>query len=156
MATAVKPSWFRRYLFWNYRRYTALRFKLGRKVTQRGTYLLGAFTVAGTLVLDTNRSLAFQGFAVICMLVVVALLTRRIGRVEFEANRVVPPFGTVGQPLPYQLNIKNLTGCPQASLKVYDDLSDPRPSLMEFVSTPEPGEEKRNRFDRYYGYYRWI
>ena len=32
---------------------------------------------------------------------------------------------------------------------------DPRPGLEEFAGTPEPGEERRNFFDRCFVYYRW-
>ena len=34
-------------------------------------------------------------------------------------------------------------------------MPDPRPTLQEFVRTPEPGEERRTWFDRADGYYRW-
>ncbi len=156
MAAVTKPSWFRKYIFWNYRSYSALRFKMERKLTQRGTFFLAAAVIAGARGLDTTRTVAYQAFAVLGVLILMAFLTRRLGRLRFEAKRQLPAFGTVGQPLPYRLIVTNLTSQAQDALMVYENPDDPRPSLMEFVSTPEPGEEKRNAFDRFYGFYRWV
>jgi len=156
MATSIKINWFRKYIFWNYRSYTALRFKLRRKLTRRGVYLIAALFIGGCMGIDTNRIIAYQGFALIAALILVALVTRRIGRLRFSAERLVPRFGTVGQRLPYRVRVQNHTQRAQSGLTLYEDTEDPRPNLTEFVLTPEPGEEKRNRFDRFYGYYRWV
>jgi uncharacterized protein (DUF58 family) len=40
-------------------------------------------------------------------------------------------------------------------LRLLDDLADPRPSLQAFVRAKEPGEDRRNWFDRTLGYYRY-
>jgi uncharacterized protein (DUF58 family) len=41
-------------------------------------------------------------------------------------------------------------------MDIFEDLADPRPTLQEFLRSPEPGEERRNIFDRQLGYYRWL
>jgi uncharacterized protein (DUF58 family) len=38
---------------------------------------------------------------------------------------------------------------------VTEGFQDPRPGYAEWRDTREPGEERRNRFDRYMGYFRW-
>jgi uncharacterized protein (DUF58 family) len=35
-------------------------------------------------------------------------------------------------------------------------LGDPRPTREQFLNNPEPGEQKRNLFDRTFSFYRWM
>jgi uncharacterized protein (DUF58 family) len=57
--------------------------------------------------------------------------------------------------LRYRLLVRNLGRRAQNDLKLIEETPDPRPSFEQFVGIPEPGEERRNWFDRTYGYYRW-
>jgi uncharacterized protein (DUF58 family) len=76
-------------------------------------------------------------------------------RARFEVERNLPKFGSVGAKLNYQLRVKNLTRRAQRGIFAVDDLPDPRPSVHEFCTIVEPGEERRNLWDRRYLYYRW-
>jgi uncharacterized protein (DUF58 family) len=52
--------------------------------------------------------------------------------------------------------ITNQTDRRQDGLVLIEELIDPRPSFEEFVTAREPGEERRNWFDRQVGYPRWA
>src|SRR5207244_1771195 len=77
-------------------------------------------------------------------------------RGRFSARRVLPRFASVGVPLTYRVAIANETGRRQEGLVLMEELTDPRPSFEEFVTAHEPGEERRNWFDRQVGYPRWA
>src|SRR5439155_901995 len=51
---------------------------------------------------------------------------------------------------------RNGTARPQRGLVLLEDLADPRPAVDEFLHAREPGEERRNWFDRTVGYPRWA
>lgn len=105
---------------------------------------------------DTNLSLAYQGFVFLCLLFITALAGTQFSRTRVAAERVLPRFGSAGLPLNYRVTLTNLTGKPQRGLSVTEDLADPRPTLEQFVSTPEPGEERRNWVDRRFYRWRWL
>src|SRR5262249_59434512 len=72
------------------------------------------------------------------------------------ARRALPRFASVGVPLTYRVALGNLTSRRQEGLVLLEELADPRPSLEEFTTAREPGEERRNWFDRQVGYPRWA
>ena len=75
------------------------------------------------------------------------------GRVT--ATRIIPKFGTVKEPLEYRIVVRNTSRKPQKHLFLFENVEDPRPTLQEFLRTPEPGDERRNVFDRIFLFYRW-
>lgn len=56
----------------------------------------------------------------------------------------------------YRLRVINLSRRAQASITAVEAFGDPRPTFEEFAGTPEPGERKRNPFDRFFRFYRWM
>ncbi|MEP6662255.1 MAG: DUF58 domain-containing protein [Verrucomicrobiota bacterium] len=148
---------FKRYLYVNYRSFAALKFWLRRRITATGWLMLAATLAAAALGVDTNSSFAYQTFAFLfCLLLTSALFARWSGTNKIFAERVLPRFGSAEIPLSYSLVVSNGSARAQKSLHLFDELVDPRPSFEEFRNTPEPGEEKRNWFDRIYTYYRWT
>lgn len=146
---------FKRLIYRNYRAYTGGVFRLGRRVTPAGWLVLVGMCLAGGFGLDTTQTLSYQMFAFLICAVVVALIASAFARPKLSFERMLPKFGTAGEPLPYQLIVRNATGRAQKGLSIIEQLPDPRPSFEEFVTTPEPGEEKRNWYDRSQGWYRW-
>lgn len=104
---------------------------------------------------DTNLTVAYQAFALLLALITVSWVTARLGRTKFAAQRFLPRFATVGTPTVYRIEVKNLGRLPLRDVVLQEEMMDPRPTVEEFLTTPEPGEEKRNWFDRTYGFYRW-
>ena len=146
---------FRRYLFRNYRLLAALQQWLKPRVTLSGSLVLWALLFAAGLGMDTDVTVAYQAFSFLACLVLVSASFACFSRGRYEARRVLPKFGTVGTALPHRVFIKNLTHRKQRELVLLENLADTRPTLAQFIENPEPGEEKRNWFDRTYGYYRW-
>jgi uncharacterized protein (DUF58 family) len=147
---------FKRYLYFNYRSFSALKHWLNRRVTTTGWMMLGAMLVAAALGVDTNASLAYQTFTFLfCLVLASAIIARRCGSKQIFVERILPRFGSAGESLSYSMALRNDSRRAQKSLSAIEEMSDPRPTFDEFSSTPEPGEEKRNWFDRFYNYYRW-
>jgi uncharacterized protein (DUF58 family) len=146
---------FKRYLHRNYRTFASITHRFGRRVTPAGWMVLGGTIIAAALGADTNLSWSYQTFGLLGCLVLAGALCTPLGRADILLERILPKFGSVGNPLQYRIIVRNRGKQPQSALKLIEELPDPRPTFEEFAGTPEPGEERRNWIDRTYGYYRW-
>jgi uncharacterized protein (DUF58 family) len=70
-------------------------------------------------------------------------------------RRSLPRYATVGERLEYPVAIENLGPHALVGLSAVETLGDPRPSYEAWRSAREPGESRRNWFDRKGGYFRW-
>jgi hypothetical protein len=138
----------------SYRFGSGTRFWLGRHFTRAGLIVLAGVALTASR-FDTNLSVGYQAFTLLASILIISLIAARWGRGRFELHRALPRMGSVGAPLRYELRLKNLSRREFRDLTLWEQLSDPRPSLSEFISSPEPGEEKRPIPDRYSGFYRW-
>jgi len=145
----------KRYLFKFYRRTSGLNFWFRRRFTAAGFLVLWGIVFSGVLGLDTIFTLGYQIFWFLVCLIGVSLLLGLLSRARFSAIRQLPRFGTVGAPIQYVTTLGNGTSRVQRNLRIAEVEPDPRPSLSQFLHTPEPGERKRNWFDRLGGHYRW-
>ena len=150
-----RESYYKRYLYHNYRIFATITHRFGRRLTLTGWVMLGGTIAAAALGADTNVSLSYQTFSVLGCLVLASALCTPLGRPKLSLQRILPRFGSVGEPLRYRIRVRNESRRPENALTLIEALPDPRPTFEEFVRTPEPGEERRNWFDRTYGYYRW-
>jgi len=121
-----------------------------------GRLVLGGFAAAAVVGIDTNRTVAYQAFAFLAAVLAIALGASLAFRARFAVERRLPRYGTAGEPLPYRLVIDNRTDRRQTGLLLSERLADPRPSIEELADAREPGEERRNWFDRKVGYPRWV
>lgn len=76
-------------------------------------------------------------------------------RARLSAERDLPRLATVGEPVAYTVRLHPVGRRRIQRAWLLETPPDPRPTLTEFASRPEPGEERRNRFDRRFIYYRW-
>jgi uncharacterized protein (DUF58 family) len=106
--------------------------------------------------IDTNLSIAYQAASLVGAALIVSIAWAFVRRPLLKADRVLPRFGTAGSPLKYRVAIRNSTREAQSGLTIMEDLGDPRPTREQFLNNPEPGEEKRNVFDRNFSFYRWM
>ena len=150
-----RDTFFRRYLYKNYRSFASVTHRFGRRVTLAGWLVLAGTVVSAALGADTNLSWSYQTFALLGCLVLAAALCTPFGKPDLTLERILPKFGSVGIPLQYRIIVRNRSRKPQTALSLIEELPDPRPTFEEFAGTPEPGEERRNWVDRAYGYYRW-
>ncbi|HPA56615.1 MAG TPA: DUF58 domain-containing protein [bacterium] len=145
----------RRYYRWYSKTYI-FNEKLNRKFTTVGAAVfISAFTLL-FFGLNTNLSMLFITFAVAVSLIITDALSL-IGKFpQFKIIRFLPQFISKDQKLKYRVSIKNNGKNVQNEDIFYKEIvADPRPDYDSFISTPEPGEEKRNRYDRKMAYYRW-
>jgi len=139
-----------------FRSTASFQYRLGRQLTPAGKLVLAALGAAGVIGFDTNRTVGYQAFTLLAALLVVAAAWSVVFRVRLDIQRVLPRFVTAGAPAAYRLVIRNGTVRPQRGLVLLEDLADPSPSFDEFLRAREPGEERRNWFDRTVGYPRWA
>jgi hypothetical protein len=145
---------FNRYLYRNYRLYSRVRWSASRRVTKMGALtFVGAFLLG--LRMDTQLTIGYQAFCLLACCLVMSMILALGVRARFKAYRILPRLATAGQPMPYRIILTNDTPRSQRNWTVVDNPADPRPTLEQFISHPEPGEEKRNFFDRRYKFYRW-
>jgi len=150
-----RETFFKRYLHRNYRTFDSITHRFGRRLTLTGWVVLAGTVAAAALGADTAASPSYQTFSILGCLVLASAFCTPLGRPQLSLERILPKFGSVGETLRYRILVRNRGRKTQNALKLIEELPDPRPTLEEFVRTPEPGEEKRNWWDRTYGYYRW-
>jgi len=126
-----------------------------RRFTRSGLLVLGGLAASAVVGLDTNQTMAYQAFTFLVSLLMISLAWGMLFRGRFLAGRTVPRFGTVHEPIPYRITIRNLAGKTQKGLYISEHLESARPTFEEFMEAREPGEEERNPFDRAVGYHRW-
>lgn len=144
------------FLHRNYRFSSGLKFWVRRKFTPAGFLLIAAMIVAGGIGVDTNQAIAYQAFVLLWALLLVSFTWSLLPAPRFKGERILPRVGTAGHPLHYRISVGNIGNRVQRSVTVTEDLGDPRPTYKEFANTPEPGERKRNPFDRFFRFYRWM
>src|SRR4051812_41851899 len=96
-----------------------------RRLTPGGWLLFVGLILTSGMATDTEQSLGYQIFAVLFCLALAAVVAAPFFRVKFSAERLLPKFGSAGQPLRYTVSIRHRTGKVQAGLQVLDGLADP-------------------------------
>lgn len=97
----------------------------------------------------------FQVRGLIFILLVISILWIFLRRANVQVTRDLPRLATAQEPLTYRVHLTNLARRKLTSTKLIEIPPDNRPSLQTFSNSKEPGEEKRNVFDRTFCYYRW-
>lgn len=147
---------FKKWAWRNYRISSALKHSFTRRFTPAGLLVLALFFGSLATGIDTNLAMAYQIATLTGCALAVSVAWSFAKRPALKAERVLPRFGTAGSPVRYRLGVRNTTGRAQSALAVMEDLGDPRPTLEQFLNNPEPGEAKRNWFDRTFCFYRWM
>ncbi len=115
-----------------------------------------ATLVAAGIGVDTTQAMAYQTFTLLWILLLCAVVWTIPRAPRFFAQRILPRVGTAGQPLHYRVVVRNPRSRAQSAVTITEDLGDARPTFLEFANNPEPGERKRNPFDRLFRFYRWM
>lgn len=152
---APRGSRFVRWLHRSYRAGAGANHYLVQRVCPAGLALGAVLVVAGTLAMGQPRESVFGLCSLAGTLFLIAWLGMAARGAKVSAAREVPRHGTVGMPVAYTVRVRNIGRGKLARAWLRELQEDPRPPLWEFVSRPEPGERRRNRFDRTFIYYRW-
>lgn len=129
---------------------------LNRKLTTHGA---GVFITAFALLffgLNTHVSSLYIIFATAIALLTADVFSLIFKMPEFKITRYLPRFASKNSVVTYRVSIRN--GGSEFDPEGYfmkEISADPRPDYKTFISTPEPGEQERNSYDRKMGYYRW-
>lgn len=120
-----------------------------------------AWMVVGLLLLTVIMGGNFVLSAVILLgallggVLMTSAIWAALRRGQVKVWRHLPRTGVVGQPLRYEVEVEVLKKRKLKEVRLLEVGDDPRPALDTFYRVQEPGEEKRNAFDRVFIYYRW-
>ena len=120
-------------IYWSYCLSSALWHWTVRRFTPAGLCVAGGWFVAGAVGVDIVNTVTYETFALLFAFLVFAFACSFFFHAKFSATRLLPRFGTAGQPLRYQILVKNLTATKQIGLTLLDDLADPRPEFDEWL-----------------------
>ena len=129
-----------------------------RRFTPFGSAVLGALVIVAALALDARHTRAFIPAALLAAAFPAAapfaLWTRARAR-RLRVERALPPRATAGVPFRYRVTLTNPGRHTAAGLWAVEAPAAPRVDAAAFRAAREPGEERRNAFDRLVGWHRW-
>jgi uncharacterized protein (DUF58 family) len=146
---------FKRSLYRSFRLLSSIKNWLTGRFTKGGLLVLGGLILSAAVGLNINLTMAYQIFTFLFSLLLIAIVWSRFFRVNLRTWRILPRFATEGERFTYRVLVENKTQKIQRGLSLIEKLDDPRPTFEELLETLEPGEKRRNPFDRIVGYHRW-
>ena len=134
---------------------SALDHWLRERLTPAGWLVLGAAGAAAAAGLDTNQTVTYRAFTFLAALLGLSYATSLFFRARLEARRDLPRYATAGERCVYRIVVVNRGAHALTGATVLERFRDPRPGYRDWKNTREPGEERRNWWDRGVGYFRW-
>lgn len=144
-----------RILHFLYTRGTGLNLWISRRLAPAGMSLCLLLIATSFLAMSQPRDSAYQLFSLTLALAAIGLVWAAVRRAKATAVRHLPGHGTAGVALRYQVEIHNLGARKLSNLSLSEAASDAPPGVLGFSLIPEPGEQERNPFDRFFAFYRW-
>ena len=145
----------KRALYLSLRGFAALDHRLRLRLTAAGWLVLGACGAAAAAGIDLNRTTTAQAFTLLAALLLLALIASLGFRARVQVQRDLPRYATAGERYAYRVVVTNRGAATISGATIAEDFRDPRPGFAEWRAAREPGEERRNWFDRNAGYFRW-
>jgi uncharacterized protein (DUF58 family) len=145
-------------LYWIYRLGSGTRYRARRRLTRAGWMVVVGLIATTLMGSDTENTVVYQALPILLFMLLSAAAFSFFFRARFLATRLLPRFGTVGQPFHYRVTVKNLTGKTQSDLTLLEDMADPRPSYREWTESfladnrkirPFSVSARRNRTHRF-------
>jgi uncharacterized protein (DUF58 family) len=146
----------RKFLFLNFRAAAAVKHWFLSRFTPAGRLVFSAMVLCAFFGINTGMNMAYQGFTFLAALVLVAFWGSLVFPSPLSVRRFAPRFGTVGVRLSYRMAVTNRRRKKAAGLFLSERMTDPRPGFSEFSASREPLQDRRNLFDRFVGYHRWM
>ena len=145
----------RRLIYVSIRALTTFQRAFRERLTPAGWVLVSAAGVAAAAGVDTTLTVTYQAFAFFAALLLIAGIGAPFRRARIVARRELPRYATAGEPVFYSVAIANRGGRALRDAVLRERIADPRPAFAEWRAAREPGEERRNWFDREVGFFRW-
>ncbi|HEV2693063.1 MAG TPA: DUF58 domain-containing protein [Verrucomicrobiae bacterium] len=120
-------------IYWSYRATGGMWYRARRRLTRAGWAVVVMLMVTAMIGSDMENTVTYQTFALLLALMLLSFKCSLWFRGKFSATRRLPRLGTVGQPLPYQIEVTNLTAHTQAGLTLLENIEDPRPSYRDWL-----------------------
>jgi uncharacterized protein (DUF58 family) len=149
------PNPWIRLLHYFYSRSSQANYFLARRIRPPGIACAMVILISSLFSLGNPRTPVFQLFSFTLSLTLISLALAFLRRARLQATRILPRHGTVGQSLRYPVRVVNLARRRLRLAWLGETIPDPRPDPTTYGAAPEPGESKRNPFDRLFLYYRW-
>lgn len=134
--------------------------RLGRLFLNRlrplGWIALGMSLVLVLAGSDPSRSEAYKLFALIGAMLMTSALSMGRFRVKARAERSGPATCVPGKPVRITVRITNAGRRKWRGVRLLEEAPLAAPTREEFRETPEPGEHRRNPFDRFFIFYRFA
>jgi len=146
-----------RFFYNAYRVFYAFRHWRRRHFTPAGMMILTVIFLSGMLGFNILKTTLYQVWALGVSVLAVSLgISLFPFRVKVNLRQILPEYATVGHPLIYEIEIKNLSSRIQKGLILFEEVHDPRPDFKTLLQKKEPFEHLRNAWDRKTLYYRWL
>jgi uncharacterized protein (DUF58 family) len=145
----------RRFIYRALRATSALDHWLRERLTLAGWLALGAAAAAASAGLDTNQTVTYRAFTFLAALLALSYAASLLWRARLEARCELPRYATAGEVFGYRVTIANRGARAVSGATLRQRFRDPRPAYEEWRRAREPGEERRNWWDRTVGYFRW-
>lgn len=116
-----------------YRFVSWLGYMVPRRFTPAGILALVALVIAGALGAEMDQTVAFQLFGLTLAILIVSMIASAFFGGRFVVRRILPRFGSVGEPLAYHILVRNESTVAREGLEVLDELVDPRPTKEQFI-----------------------
>ena len=142
-------------LYGSYRHFWRNSQEFQSRCTPVGWILLSVLAASAAVGLDTNQSMAFQIFTLVAGLIMTGIIATVFFQPRLRVTRQLPRYAAADTPFTYRVTL-HTDGGPVRDIQLVERLADPIPTREQFVNSKEPGEEKRNVFDRILAYYRWL
>ncbi|TNF98407.1 MAG: DUF58 domain-containing protein [Gammaproteobacteria bacterium] len=127
-----------------------------RRFTTTGKFLVSVLIISAALGVDTRLNLAHQIFTLLASLLLISLLWAPFFRFKYILRRVLPRYGTVDEPLGYQIILTNQHGSTQRGFELAEDFIAAKLPTEQFFSSDSAEDKGVNWFDRVVGYPRWA
>ena len=145
----------RRLIYLLMRVFSALDHYARERLTGAGWLVLATAGAAAIAGIDTNQTVTYRAFTFLAALLAIAFGARLLWRARVRFERELPRYATAGEPFSYRVTVHNQGAKPLAGATLKEHFGDPRPAYALWQRTREPGEERRNWYDRNMGYFRW-
>ncbi|MBF0139990.1 MAG: DUF58 domain-containing protein [Magnetococcales bacterium] len=138
-------------------RVTAWSHWFSQSLTPMGKRVAAGAFLAAIFGINTELSMVYQVFSLLLSLFFLSVIAAFFTRVTLEGYRTLPAQVMVNKPFEYELRLRNPSGVLHKDVVIFETFPDPRPSLEQFMQArQEPEERRRNAYDRWVGYYRFV
>ncbi|MGF1601362.1 MAG: DUF58 domain-containing protein [Thermosynechococcaceae cyanobacterium] len=129
---------------------------LGRQFTPTGLGVLAIAMLSALVGLGSSNSLCHLIFLLSVALLTVSAIATRFIHYRFQATRMLPGFGIIGEPLQYQVIVHNPTPHLQPGLQLVESFSSYFPSFKDFQRIRRHQSRWRGQWCKYVSQRQWA